>query len=245
MKKLLGGLLCATAGAAIAFETTVSTIEVRAINSGTTNTIVAIPGLDLAGGPLAISNLVKNVNLASGDQLIAFSDGSYQTWELNSSGVWVEAAGLYSVGGDGNESESSGTPGTPASEFTLGVGSGIWVSRKASGCATPFYVYAQRPASMTSTIAHGETALVGNPTVNNTAFASFANCAAGDEISIPAPAVPGGKRVYTFKDGKWGYKAVNTETHMLYRVDENPSITAGTGFWYKSTGESDVTLNWE
>ena len=232
MKKLLCGILCASAGAALAVESTVATIEVRAINSGMTNTIVAIPGLDLTGGALVVSNLVKTTNLSAGDKLMAFVNGAYKTWELDASRHWAEPATEVSMSGGGSESQSAGTP---ASQFTLGVGSGIWVSRTASGVSSPFYVYALQPASTTSTVAAGTTALVGNPTTGNAA-PTVTGCTEGDQIVVPTTGLA--KR-YTYDGTAW------KSWSGLVQQSGLPTVAAGTGFWYISKGSGDVTISWQ
>ena len=51
MKKLVGGFFCVSASAVFAAVTNVvATVDVIEVDSGLKNTIVAIPGLDLAGG---------------------------------------------------------------------------------------------------------------------------------------------------------------------------------------------------
>ena len=110
MKKILCGILCASAGVALAVESQVATIDVIEVNSDLTNVVVAIPGLDLAGGNLAISNLVKTVNLMEGDKLFAFNDGTYQAWVL-SGGKWIEVASA----GQDSDGKDAGKTGTGAS----------------------------------------------------------------------------------------------------------------------------------
>lgn len=231
MKKFLCGILCASAGAALAVESTVATIEVRAVNSGLANTVVAIPGLDLSGGTLAISNLVKTTNLSAGDKLMAFANGSYKTWELDASGHWAEPSAEVSMSGSGGESQSAGTP---ASQFRLDVGSGIWLSRKANEVGNPFYVYALHSDTMTSTVAAGATALLGNPTTNS--IPTVTGCADGDQIVVPTAGIA--KR-YTYDGSAW------TSWSGLEQSSGLPTIVAGTGFWYISKGSGDVTVSWE
>lgn len=239
MKKFLCGILCASAGAALAVESTVATIEVREIDSKALNTIVAIPGLDLDGNDLAISNLVKTTkNLSDGDKLMVYHDQRYKTWELEN-GHWAETTDIFKSG-DGVE---SATTGTPASDFRMKVGSGIWLSRNDSETNTPFYVYALRPDSMTSTIPAGKTMLVGNPTTTTKAF-SFSGCANGDKIYLPL--LNRTPEEYTF-DGtkeKWFRFSVSNGTISREDMESSPYIGGGVGFWYKSTGNSDVTLSW-
>ena len=235
MKKLLCGILCASACAAVAsVEQVVSTIEVRAVDSGLTNTIVAIPGLDLAtGGGLAISNLVKTTNLAAGDKLVAFSGGNYESWELNADKVWEKNAQLITIDANGTVSNKEGTE---ASLVTLGVGSGIWLSRVASGASAPFYVYAQQPASYSTTISG--TSLVGNPTAGNKAPV-IAGCASGDKILVPGAGVS--PKEYDYDGTKWTYRAGwNGPQEGL------PTIPAGTGFWYVvGANATEVTITWQ
>ena len=238
MKKVLCGIVCVAAGAALAVDpVTVSTVEVRAVNSGLTNTIVAIPGLDLAGGPLAISNLVKTTNLAVGDMLYAFSGGEYETWELKESAdvkYWEKASYTCTISAEG----ISRATGTSAASYTMSVGQGIWLSRTASGTSEPFYVYAQQPTSTSTTVAAKETALVGNPTQSNR-IPTITTPEEGDQVVVPKSKVP---TIYTYNGSSWTVKSGwSGETPVSL-----PSITAGTGFWYVSNSNSvnGVTISW-
>ena len=236
MKKIVCGILCASTCAAVAsIEQVVSTIEVRAVNSGLTNTVVAVPGIDLASdGAVAISNLVKTTNLAEGDRLVAFTNDKYESWVLNASKVWVKNSKLITIDGSGAVSEGEGT----ASDLmTLGVGSGIWLSRVASGTSAPFYVYARQPSTTNSTVAAGSAALVGNPTIQNKS-PTITGMANKDQIMIPKDKFP---EIYTYSDGKW--KWIDS-SDKIQESATPPSITAGTGFWYVSKGGSNVTINW-
>ena len=236
MKKVLCGIVCVAAGAALAVDpVTVSTIEVRAVNSGLTNTIVAIPGLDLAGGPLVISNLVKTTNLAAGDMLYAFSNGEYETWTLvDSAGskYWDKASLKCTIDAEGNATEKAGVS---ASSYTMSVGSGIWLSRKVSGSTGAFYVYAQQPASTDTTIAAGvKAALVGNPTATDKA-PTVSDMVDGDQIAVPQA---GTLKQYTYITELDGWRSGASKTL--------PSIAAGTGFWYIPSTNSahQVTITW-
>lgn len=238
MKKILCGVLCVSACAAVAsIEQVVSTIEVRAVNSGLTNTVVAIPGIDLASdSALAISNLVKTTNLAAGDRLVVFTNNTYESWVLNASKVWEKNSKLVTIDGSGAVSEGSGT----ASDLMmLGVGSGIWLSRVASGTSNPFYVYARQPSTTNSTVAAGATALVGNPTIQNKS-PTITGMANKDQIMVPTDKFP---TIYTYSNSDAKWKWIDPSD----KVQESavpPAITAGTGFWYVSKGESSVTINW-
>lgn len=235
MKKLICGFLCVTVGVALAdvVESVVATIEVRAITSSLTNTVVAIPGFDLAtGGELAISNLVKTTNLEAGDKLVAFDGERYETWTLSAVGGkhWEKTAKKITILADGSESDAAGID---ASLYTLSVGKGIWLSRTVSGTASPFYVYAQQPESTSTTVRAGATALVGNPTTDDKS-PTITDPAINDIIVLPQQS--GTSKRYQYTGSKWFFGGT--------KYDVPPSITAGTGFWYISKGESNVTITW-
>lgn len=236
MKKLICGFLCVAVGVALAdVESVVATIEVRAITSSLTNTIVAIPGLDLAtGGDLAVSNLVKTTNLEDGDKLVAFDGERYETWTLRADGGkhWDKTAQKITISADGSEELSVGTA---ASLYTLPVGKGVWLSRTASGTSSPFYVYAQQPASTGTTIAAGvKAALVGNPTATDKA-PTVSGMVDGDQVAVPQA---GTLKHYTYISETIGWRSGATEGL--------PDIDAGTGFWYIPSTNSahQVTITW-
>lgn len=236
MKKILFGVLCASACAAVAsVEQVVSTIEVRAISSSLTNVVVAIPGLDLAsGGEVAISNLIKTTNLEAGDMLVAFTNDKYEGWELkviDECKVWVENDKLIMITLTGDEDGE----GTSSDRKTLPVGSGIWLSRKASGTVNPFYVYALQPTTTNSTISAGvSAALVGNPTITDRAPSSIDGLVSGDQVQIPSDGSP---IPWTYVSGR-GWRSGGSFHQTL------TNITAGTGFWYVPKDKNGRTIHW-
>lgn len=241
MKKLLLGFVCASAGAALAVETTVvATIDVIAVNSSYTNTVIAIPGLDLSsGGDLAISNLVKTTNLTAGDRLLAFNDGQYEVWtlrELNDkSKKWEKATKQYQISASGTNEVQT----TDASMVTMSVGGGIWISRHDT--SKSIYVYAQHVDSPSTTVAAGSTVLLGNPTGSAKA-PTIAGCAKGDKIIVPTAGLP---KTYTCDPAGNGEGKTWYSYSKLTKEWGLPSIPAGTGFWYVAAGSSAVTVNWQ
>ena len=233
MKKILCGMICVAAGASLAsIETTVATVDVIAVDSRLTNTVIAVPGLDLAtGGDLAISNLVKTSNLTPDDRMLAFSNGTYDSWKLSDAKVWVKPTEKFSVDSFGDVQAGNTVE---AALVTKAVGSGIWISRQ--NVSTPIYVYAQHANTLTSKVSAKKTALLGNPSPSGKTPV-ISGCANGDKIIVPTAGLP---KTYTYSstDGKWyGYIGV-TKTEGL------PPIAAGTGFWYVSKGESEVSVAW-
>lgn len=238
MKKLLCGLLCASAVLpAVANEVEVANIDVIAINSGLTNTIVAIPGLDLAGGELVISNLVKTTNLSQGDKLVAFSDGKYESWELDASKHWAQAANRFFITASGTTSNDT----TAASLVRMSVGSGIWLQRSASGTGNPFYVYAAHVDSPTTTVSANATVLLGNPTTTSKA-PTISGMQNGDQIIVPNNTAFPTYYTYVVKNevGEWKY--IDSSDALQTGL---PTITAGTGFWYKAANAGSLrTMSW-
>ena len=238
MKKILAGFLAASAFAVSAEDVTIATVDVTAVNSPLTNTIIAVSAFDLGGGDMVVSNLVKTATLTSGDKLYAFDGSNYECWELSdgSPKIWVKADKKFYVNDEGQIVEGD-TPS--ASDVTLAVGKGIWLSRQST--SQPIYIYGRHSASKVSTIAAGTTTLVGNPTQSSSpsSFVSFSGCAAGDKILVPTATVP---KEYKYESGVWKTWG---GTYGIDRVAENPAVVGGTGFWYVSKGSGTVTLNWE
>ena len=235
MKKLICGFFFAWAGIVLAdsISATVATVDVIEVDSRLTNTVVAIPGLDLAGGNLAISNLVRTTNLTNGDKLYAFDGHDYETWVLEG-GVWTKHDKLFTVNASGQI--VAGT-GTPSSLMTMSVGSGIWLSRQ--DVSKKFYIYGAQPNTKTSVAVAGAISLVGNPALSCKRPVSFVTSVLGDKIIIPTSTVP---KTYTYSE-KNEVRAWRNMTGGVLS-EELPEIPAGTGFWYVSTGGADVTINW-
>ena len=236
MKKLLCGFVCAAVGAALAVDSpTVATVDVIEIDSGLKNTVVAIPGLDLAGDNLVISNLVKTKNLSVGDMLYAFGDdGKYDSWRLNESKHWQHAENKYIITAEGPQLVEASSADT----VRMPVGSGIWLSRSVYAKNNPFYVYASHVGEPITIVAATATKLVGNPTLSSRQ-PTIATPQEGDQVIVPKSGMP---VTYTYKGSSWtvqsGWSGETTTTL--------PSIAAGTGFWYVSNSNSvsGVTISW-
>ena len=233
-KKILCGILCASAGVALAVESPVTTIDVIAVSSDLTNIVIAIPGQDLAGGNLAISNRVKTVNLENGDKLFAFNDGTYQAWVL-SDGKWVEVASA----GQDSDGKVAVAAGTPAADKKMLVGEGIWLHRSNPSSLKPFCVYGAH-ASASITVAASATVLLGNPT-QTAASPTVSNPQNKDKIIVPTAGFPTYYN-YNSETGKWQY--IDAEGDVAVS-DTPPSITAGTGFWYQASDTIGTrTITW-
>lgn len=252
MKKILSIALCATAVSAFADPTEVELGEVgvTAITTSFSNAIVAVSYDDLAGGSgMIVSNFVKTTNLTEGDQLAVFSNrtdtgGTYDTWVLRKNGsnvlYWEKNAKTYTVGSDGQLVEGTGVP---ASGITNAVGTGIWLVRQnptdKDRNAIPFYIYGKPVDSEVSTAISGKWTLLGNPK-QAAAKPTITDMANGDTIQMPTER--GMLNVYTYNKslGKWTYWNESNEPADT----DAPEVPAGLGFWYVSTGEDSVTVEW-
>lgn len=250
MNKLLSIAFCAAAVSAFAdpAEAVLGQVGVTAITSSLQNTIVAVSYDDLAGGSgMVVSNLVKTANLEAGDQLAVFNNGEgseiYDTWTLtkdeNDVLYWAKNDKTFFVDANGlREGE-----GQAASAVTNMVGTGIWLCRKTppTGSFT-FYIYGKPSTAKTITTTPGVWNLVGNPTQGDvTITKAIAPGANNDEILVPGEQ---GLVRYLYKtaandhQGGW-LRAKNAQGEW----GPAPDITAGTGFWIKTT--SAITINWQ
>jgi len=229
MKKILCGFLCASAGVALAVESTVTTIDVIEVKSGLTNVVIAIPGLDLAGGELAISNLVKTTNLDVGDRLIAFNDGNYECWTLNAAKKWENTTGVL-VDGFGHEVDLTSSP---ASDTRMLKGQGIWLSRSNPSVERSVYIYGAHSDTKSTSVTGTNAVLVGNPTLV-AAAPVISGSATNDVVAIPQFGKKLLKR-YQWTGTTWSSAGDTTSL---------PATGAGTGFWYIPASSANVTITW-
>ena len=129
--------------------------------------------------------------------------------------------------------ERNGFPTHDREKYRFMVGSGIWISRQ--DASKPIYIYAQHTNTLSSTVAAGTTALLGNPSQTSKA-PTISGCAELDQIIVPTSGLP---KTYTYKDSQWySYTGLEKEYGL-------PTVTAGTGFWYVSKGSAAVTVSWQ
>ena len=241
MKKLLSIALCAAAVSAFG-DTIVSLgqVGVTEINSGLSNTIVAVSYNDLAGGTgMVVSNFVKTTNLTKGDQLAIFNGtGTYDTWTLEEStdGVkfWAKSDVTFTV--DATGKLATGT-GTAASDITQLVGTGIWLVRQ--NWTKPFYIYGKPVTNPTSTTAAGAWTLIGNPNQTGSNRIVVSNPKDFDQIVIPN-ASNGTLCYYTYKSGK-GWRTTDGD-HWVEEKVNPPMLGAGLGCWIWT--QETCTINW-
>ena len=235
MKSLIALTALTAAGAASAEVISGNTLCRIKIDSGTKNTIVAVPLVKVGTGEAIPANeLVLTDNLSLGDKLLHWNTTSekWEAWAVNASGAWESA-----YVSEQNKNWISGS----ASSVALTRGDAVWVER--SSASQPFYIYGQvgdGSATMPE-IARESGALtyimMGNTNLQDVAINSLTfngTPVEGDKISVPVNTGLGVKE-YTYDGSKW--------THVGWDLDANdvliPTVTetsaaipAGQGFWY-------------
>jgi len=243
MKKLL--FIAGVAAACSAFaavETVTGTTEVGmlTINSTATNCVVAVPYLELAGGNICVSNVVKTANLKAGNELYVYENG-WTAWVLaedsTTQAKYWQSVGTATIGVNGVPQVGGNSP-EPSSK-TLVPGSAIWLIRKDPVGSNPFYVYGGYQKKLETPVTGEIFNLVANPL---DAENEIPGAKTGDEIRWIA-----GNATRLYKKVEAGWTTTKTTV-----VDKKVSISvltnsvlkvpAGQGVWYKPT--QGRTIKW-
>ena len=248
MKKLLSLAFCAAAAAAFAAdEITVAEVGVTMIDlpNGQPNTIIAASFKDFADGDISIENLVKTTNLETGAQIIRYAaNGTHTAWRLNAEKAWEAISEVTQGAEEGNV--TMGTSPDPSATAPT-VGEGLWIVRGPSATwDAKIALYGKFIAGRTSTVVANKWNLLGNA---GTASYTFSTGTKGDELIVVDH---GPLKRYQYGDSGWFYETTETKTVTANGRDwtkvekvshqENPTIAAGIGFWYRSA--TDMTLTW-
>ena len=244
MKKslVIGGWCLAAALSASAGTTAYvgQSIGSVAVQGSGVNTIVAVAFKELSAKDesVSVANIVSTEGLDAGDKVCVYWNGGFESWTLtvDAQGVkgWAKNAKKFSVGSDGNVTESSGAE---ASEVRPLVGSGIWLRHEAGGSFT-FHLFGAYLVPSATTAAANAKTLMGNPclTAKTPTITGMSN---GDTIQFAT----GGNllNVYTYNGTtkQWDFWNSNNEPDST----PAPEIPAGSGFWYVSKGGA-VTFDW-
>ena len=245
-KTVLFSVMLAGAATCLAGSSTVSSANAIGLMEVADNSkdylLVAVPWLDYGTGDAAINvaDLIKTANLTAGDKLYV-SDGSYYDTYVLQNNEWVPTKkASVSAAGVVTEDES-----TPASTRTVQRGDAIWLKRSAKNT---FYIFGQKPDSDTVTVnLSAGMNLVASPSATGLKLSSFSTgCIANDEIIVSGNS--GEEAHYYFREPSAGggvacwCKVQKSGIRKSY-VAATETITAGTGFWYKTTGTGrSITL---
>ena len=235
---LVAGLLLTADAATTAFVG--QSIGSIAVQGNGVNTIVAVAFKELSAADecVSVANIVSTEGLDEGDVVSVYWNGGFESWTLKVDAqdikVWEKNEKKFSVGSDGQVTQSDGADAT---EVRPPVGDGIWLIHKAGGSFT-FHLFGAYLAPSATTAAAGTKTLMGNPGLVAKA-PTITGMSNGDTIQLAT----GGKLldVYTYNaaSGKWGFWNSNNEPDST----PAPEIPAGSGFWYVSKGGA-VTFEW-
>lgn len=161
----------------------------------------------------------------------------YNSWTYEN-GAWV-ANNVAKAGAGSEELKTSKS----AAEVQLEPGDGVWVTYNPQAPLILNGTYATA-GSVKKNLEAGYNLIAPPPTGAATySVRSITSATAGDKVVIPAGT---GKppRSLTRKDGNWGYWGVQNGQPVWVEVSEKADVTvpAGTGFWYISTSNGEVTL---
>lgn len=208
-----------------------------------TEVVAAVPWRNVAlTDDVTVDRLVAT-GVAAGDEIAAWMDGAktYYTWRWNGT-AWEPATDA-----------KTGVPALAASATTLRRGTAVWYKR-----ANPSSAYSQvggyDPATVTTAVTQGgatsekkpANTLLINPYDEAVDLTKIPG-ASGDQIQTLAD-----KKVYTYKDGRWGtMKFVETTTpfgpvkQQQFVAATGPVVVpAGQGFWYISKGGAQA-IDWK
>lgn len=198
--------------------------------SGKSNVVVSVAFKELSATDqnVSVSNILSTVNLVNGDTVSVYTSSGYQTWELTG-GAWAPATIVTQSGNGSSDAASSVRPA---------VGQGFWLCRRNGSAFTTVYLFGAYVTPGTTTAAHGTISLMGNPKMAQ-ATPTVANAVKGDQIQVI------GGHTYTYNGESWSYKIAPVAPSVFPTiVTGDPTIPAGTGFWYVSKGATDVTFTW-
>ncbi len=240
------------AGASFASVTTTNKICRIKVTSAETNTIVALPLVNI-GVPyqttLNATNYVQTVGLDTGTIL-------YQN-TTNENGVFVQN-GWYLLNGTWvAPSQSSGgitTPALETAEYERGPANVLRLFRPdpgTGGAPRSFYLVGQVPPSgstVTFSPASKYQTLVGNPMpseldITSIGFTEGKGPSDGDYIVVPSR----GETHYTWHEGNWctyvRQRNGRTITYVWTPVAANAvTVAPGSGFWYYSSVDAAPEL---
>lgn len=232
MKKLLTIAAIAAASTALAVESS-NTFGILRVDSDQKRTVVAVPWVAPGGQDIDVSNVVKTANLTTGDTLYYYDGTGFTMWRLSDSGVWEQA--------QNNEGQ------TPPQSISRGKA--LVLIRENS--SVPFYLYGEHMSTPTQmTIAAGAMSLIA-PTITTASGtytpndAVWTNVNNGDRIIIQTSGV-NVECKYDSTSNEWKQGQWSTGPFKEWQwVDMTATIPCGTGFWYKSVGAQNPSVNWE
>ncbi len=249
LKSLLAVAAVSAAGIASATVTSDNTLCRVMINSGTTNTIVSIPLVTVAGTAesIDISALILTNNLTAGDSVLLKNGEGWYAWSLGKSG-WEKADNASGVTAETTKAPSD----------LLDRGSAVWVNRQDP--SKPFYIYGQistndaTSVTITGSDSASTYTYVGNPNPDayplTTPKTKWSGLVANDRIIIPDSTGAASMKEYVWNGSDFGTISYETNTYgylvkKFTAATDSTTIPAGQAFWFvTAAGAGERTISW-
>lgn len=255
MKSLIALTALTAAGAASAEVISGNTLCRIEVDSGATNTIVAVPLVKIGdGSAIPVTELVLTDNLSNGDTLLHKNGNKWEAWVVANS-AWTPLTIVEGM-------DASWTKG--AANATLSRGDAVWVNRQDP--TKKFYIYGQvTTAAATATALAGSSnspayTMMSAPTTDPAGFQlntlavkrSAGVFADGDKIVVVDPNARLKRREYTYKTSTGNFSVESDVLDPTYgypngvtwtAVGNDVLIPVGCGFWYVSVG-GNPTISW-
>ena len=211
-----------------------------AVEGNGVNTIVSVAFKELSATDecVSVAKIVSTEGLDAGDVVSVYWTDGFETWTLVENGgvkSWEKNAKKFSVGSDGQVTQSDGADST---EVRPPVGSGIWLVHAKGGSFT-FHLFGAYLAPSATTAVAGTKTLMGNPGLVAKA-PTISGMSNGDTIQFATDSGLLNTYTYNATKNQWGY----WDSKNKPAWGGVPEIPAGTGFWYVSKGGEAVSFTW-
>ena len=230
MKKIAIAAVVLAAGVltAGAVESANTFVTIKATSS-TTNTVIAVPLVNIGTGNAAlnVTNFVLTTGLEDGATLTVKYNGTWYTFVKNG-GTW-----------EGGTSVENEKVSTPSGAETIERGGAAMLHNEFDGDSFNFYLYGQLATDGASFQPAGNaTTLVANGSLVDYQISNLTGVN-NDRIAVPKDDNKGMKN-YFYNNG-WKKLSSNYEE---VSVDSNDKIPVGKGFWYISKSTTVPTFYW-
>lgn len=251
LKSLIAVTAVATAGAALAaYESPVKLCQIK-VDSAYTNTILALPLVDVGSTTgnttLNPTNHILTTGLSNGDFL-------FTSYGRNKMSGWIVSNGQWSPVDNVIYKNINVTAPSSANPSR---GTGVWLTRKNPSSPAEVYLYGQ---IMTNTVevtpeaganTQPKYTMMGNP---RTSTVDLLQCISGtpsmgDMIALIDDSLGGMSATYVYMSNEWKQKGTPTTdengvSSPAWNSVSSITLQPGQGFWYISKGSDTPTINW-
>lgn len=240
LKSLITVAAVATAGVALAaYESPVKLCQIK-LDTTTTNTIIALPLVNVGSSTVNPTNYVLTAGLSENDFLYSSYGKTKGGWKITG-GKWEQVDVV------------SGLTVLPSD--SLARGAGVWLKRLNPSAASSIYLYGQIATNaVTSVAAVSGFTMMGNPKttsigINNISWSTPPTL--NDEIEVLNDATAYGATTYVWHAPSdsdapcWCTETLDTVNWTFTYTRADKTFQPGEGFWYKNTSSSVTpTINW-